>query len=247
MNKDVDVSFTVPDYITITNALLGFLSITYVVDGRLWIASMLIILCVILDGFDGMLARYLNVQHQLGAYLDFFSDVISFCFAPALLLYNTFYAPELGRAWMSIQNAFATLVPFLIVFLGTMRLARFVDKYSTKKIYRGLPSPLLALLVIHIAYLFGWGRTGLYHPYVGLLLGLLFSILLYCPFWYPKIRERNLRLGAGTFMLLNTVGFILVRFDQGKGKLFLLFTFSILLTYVLIGPMMVNKDGKEKN
>ncbi len=96
-DHNMKTGLTIPDMVTVMNASLGFLSITYIIDGRFWLASILIVLCVALDGIDGALARLMQVDHTLGAYLDFFADMISFCFAPALLLYTIFYDETLGR------------------------------------------------------------------------------------------------------------------------------------------------------
>ncbi|MFP3872135.1 MAG: CDP-alcohol phosphatidyltransferase family protein [Candidatus Natronoplasma sp.] len=241
----VDFSLTFPDLITVTNALLGFLSITYVVDGRFLSASLLLVLCVGLDGLDGFLARYLGVEHELGAYLDFFSDLISFCFAPSLLLYSTYYDMDLGRAWQSSQNALATLVPFLIVFFGTMRLSRFVDKTYDNSHYKGLPTPCLALLVINSSYLFGWGATGWYHPHITLFILLGFGFLLYAPIPYPKVRGDLVKVGASIFLLINFLGYLSLFLGYSEGKVFLLSALLVILAYIFFGPFMVSDHGKE--
>ncbi len=241
MNKE-DVKLTSPDLITVLNASLGFFSITYIIDGRLWLASVLIIVCVSLDGLDGALARYLNVEHELGGYLDFFADIISFCFAPALLLYNTYYDVTLGRGWESPQNALATLVPFFIVFLGTLRLVRFADKRSKENMYWGLPAPVLALLVTHLSYLLGWSETGLFLPYPTLLLFGGLCIMLYVPIEYPKIRKKIILIGGIVFLIIVFFGLLLAEFSKDLGTMVLIFTTCVLLGYVFISPVIVKFD-----
>ncbi len=236
---DREMRVTPPDLITVLNASLGFFSITYIIDGRFWIASVLIIICISLDGLDGALARYMDVEHELGGHLDFFADIISFCFAPALLLYTTYYDETLGRGWESPQNALATLIPFLIVFLGTFRLVRFADKRSKEKTYSGLPAPALALLVIHITYYLGWGGTGLFLPHHALLSIGVLSILLYAPINYPKIREKKFLVGGSMFLIVILVALLLTRFSKEIGSPILLVTVSILLGYVFISPVIV--------
>jgi len=244
MNKKT--SLTAPDFLTVLNASIGFLSITYIIDDRLWLASVLIIVCVALDGIDGALARYLGVEHELGAYLDFFSDIISFCFAPALLLYYTYYNEALGRGWEHPQNALATVVPFLIVFLGTMRLARFADKNSEEIFYTGLPTPCLALIILHLSYLFGWGPTDLYLPYYTLgIIGIL-SLLLYTYIEYPKFRTRKTQVVGAIFLILTFFGFLSSEFSRRVGFVLLAFTTLLLLGYVFISPFVLKIYGKNK-
>lgn len=243
MNKNLDLTF--PDIITVINASLGFLAITYIIDGRLWISSIIIIFCVGIDGLDGALARYLGVQHKLGSYLDFFSDMISFCFAPALLLYYTFYDLDLGRGWESPQNALATLVPFMIVFLGTLRLARFADDTSEEKTYRGLPTPSLALLILNFSYLFGWGELNLHLPFTSLVSIGLLSLLLYSKIDYPKFRKLKTQIGGGFFLLIVLIAFILTETSFGLGDYIIGSTTLLLLGYVFISPIIVKIYDKE--
>jgi len=244
MNKNT--SLTAPDFLTVLNASLGFLSITYIIDGRLWLASILIIICVALDGIDGALARCLGVEHDLGAYLDFFSDIISFCFAPALLLYYTYYEEALGRGWEHPQNALATIVPFVIVFLGTMRLARFADKNSEKIFYTGLPTPGLALVILHLTFLLGWGPTGHDLPYytLGIIGGL--SLLLYTSVEYPKFRTRKTQILGSIFLIITFIGFLSADFSHQFGIVILIVTTLLLLGYVFISPFVLKIYGKNK-
>ncbi|MEF8834762.1 MAG: CDP-alcohol phosphatidyltransferase family protein [Candidatus Thermoplasmatota archaeon] len=244
MNKETSLTF--PDFLTVVNASIGFLSITYILDGMLWLASLLISSCVALDGIDGALARYLGVEHELGAYLDFFSDIISFCFAPALLLYYTYYDQALGRGWESPQNALATIVPFFIVFLGTMRLARFADKHSEDLNYNGLPTPSLALMILHLSYLLGWNPTGPDLPYFTLSIIGLLSILLYTSIEYPKFRVKKTQIFGSIFLILTFTGFLLADLSHQFGITILIFTTSLLLGYVFISPFILKIYGRQK-
>ncbi len=245
MNKKVKL--TIPDYVTLSNALLGFLAITYIIDERLWLASLIIIICVTLDGIDGALARYLGSEHGIGAYMDFFSDIISFCFAPALLFYTTFYDPVLGRSWESPQNALATLVPFFLVFMGTLRLSRFADKTSTRKRYKGIPTPSLALIVIHISYLLGYGGSTTFRPYIAILIVGSLIPLLFCSIDYPKLREVKLKISGLIFIIITFVGFLSINYLQNITEFILLFTLSVLLGYVFISPLILKIHGRRKD
>jgi len=244
MNKKT--SLTLPDFLTVLNASIGFLAITYIIDERLWLASVLIILCVALDGLDGALARYMGVEHELGAYLDFFSDIISFCFAPALLLYFTYYEEALGRGWEDPQNALATLVPFMIVFLGTMRLARFVDKKSENPFYTGLPTPSLALIILHFSFLLGWGPTDLDLPYYTLAIIGVLSLLLYTSIEYPKFRTTKAKFAGAIFLILTFIGFLSSELSHRFGVILLSFTTLLLLGYVFISPFILKIYERKK-
>lgn len=240
MIEDTELNYA--DVITLSNALLGFLAITYIIDGLLRIASVLILLCTILDGADGWVARRLNIEHELGAYLDVFSDMLSFCFAPALLLYTTFYDIGLGRAWEHPINALATIIPSVIVFFGTLRLSRFADLNSKNFEYTGIPTPLVAILIIISSYLFGWGDIFGSRPYIVLIAFFMLSFFLYCKIKYPKLRSNKWILTGLFVVLLSIIGFIIANYSKILSGYILVIPFVLSLLYVFIGPLLVNKD-----
>ena len=81
------------DMATLLSASLGFLAITYMIDGneKSYIAAMLILpFCAIIDGMDGALARKFGTKHHYGKYLDSISDSICFGIAPSILVYSLY-------------------------------------------------------------------------------------------------------------------------------------------------------------
>ncbi len=234
---------TPPDIVTVLNALLGFLSMTYMIDGELWIASILILTAILLDGIDGRLARFLGVEHDLGAYLDMFSDMVSFCFAPSLLLYSVYYEESLGSAWHSPQNLLATLVPAIVVFFGTLRLSRFADTNPEGLLYQGIPTPLLALVIIIVSYLFGHGKLLGYRSFPVLSLIGLLSPLLYTEFRYPKIKGPYWTAGGTVILLLTYFAFLGTKISYPSFYLLFLPVLVICALYIALGPYMVDKYG----
>ena len=56
----------IPNIITLSNLLLGILSLTYTMNQQYQTAAILILAAVFLDGMDGKIARRLNVETNLG-------------------------------------------------------------------------------------------------------------------------------------------------------------------------------------
>ena len=54
-------------------------------------AGGLILLGAFLDFFDGMIARILNVDGELGKQLDSLADLITFGVAPAFIVFQLFF------------------------------------------------------------------------------------------------------------------------------------------------------------
>src|SRR5258705_11277368 len=92
---------------------------------------------MVLDLVDGKVARLTKTPSQFGVEFDSLADVVSFCVAPAFMLYTLALAP-LGRA--------AWLGAFLFVICGALRLARF-NVYTgivDRRYFVGLPTPAAA-------------------------------------------------------------------------------------------------------
>lgn len=240
-----DVSLYRADYITVLHGVLGFFSITYIIDGRFFLASILLVVCIGLDGLDGFIARRYNESHEFGAYLDLISDSISFGFAPALLLYSVYYDIGQGRAWESPVNALATFVPVVIVFFGVLRLSRFADKNRENNYYTGLPMPLLTLIIVTTNSLFGWAPDSPNKPFMVMLAVLASSLILYSRIKYPKIRGWGWTIGGGTFILLSIFAFIFLKFDPLIGKILLTVVLIGSISYIIAGPFLVGKVDKD--
>ena len=98
------------DILTMGNALLGLLAILYIIDGdrtSIKYAILCLFAAMILDGLDGITARYFGSKHDFGTYLDSIADSISFCCAPAFLVYSIFYETSRGKFFSDSQNSVA--------------------------------------------------------------------------------------------------------------------------------------------
>ena len=157
-------SYTIADAFTIGNAACGtiavFLCLDYLatdVRRLLWIAFLLLPLALVLDFFDGYVAR-LDTRRQsvLGADLDSLADVISFGVAPAVLGYT-----------LGLRGGWDMLILTYFVVCGVSRLARFnatsaalSDETTGKvKYFEGTPIPTSVALVGVLALAFYTGRV----------------------------------------------------------------------------------------
>lgn len=106
----------IPSIFTLTNLLLGVVSLIYTLNEEWQMAAASILIGTVLDGMDGKLARRLDAASPFGKELDSLCDLVSFGVAPALLAYAYKLAayPYLGLA---VAIGFA--------LCGAIRLARF--------------------------------------------------------------------------------------------------------------------------
>ncbi|MFT5206351.1 MAG: CDP-diacylglycerol--serine O-phosphatidyltransferase [Candidatus Omnitrophota bacterium] len=139
---------TIPNAVTSLRILLGLQSILLLSQYQSGLAFICILVSIVLDGFDGWLARALNQESRLGEYLDSIADFIAFGIAPAfgmMLAYNGNY------------TAFATALGLLYILSAAIRLIRYHFKAchfheGGRIYYKGLPTPLSALILIACLY-----------------------------------------------------------------------------------------------
>ena len=84
--------FSLANIITLLNLFFGCLTVLLLVENNLDIQYVFILtfICLILDFFDGLIARYFNMQSDIGIQLDSLADMISFGLVPGIIIYNLF-------------------------------------------------------------------------------------------------------------------------------------------------------------
>lgn len=253
---------SVADIFTMANGVIGFLAITSIIDGKFVLGSFLIFAALMMDGLDGAVARKFGSKHSMGRYLDSISDSISFCFAPAMLLYVNYY--EKGAWFTSIgvllQNISAMIAALFVLVFGILRLARFARKGYKLTNFRGIPTPATTFFVIVACLLFG--RSAQIpnsdkslplistQPYIVLLPTMIIGLMMIANVPFPKVRlsARSLviitvSLGfvcAGIYILYLLGILIWWPILQGIA----LFLFACISLYFLVGPVLLSLREK---
>jgi CDP-diacylglycerol--serine O-phosphatidyltransferase len=244
---------SVADLLTLLNGALGILAITYILDGRHIIAAILIYFAIMADGLDGFVARKFGTPHEFGRFLDSISDTVSFCLAPALLVYNNFYDPELGSAWTSLPNATIVIACLLYASFGILRLARFAGKDYSKSSFIGLPTPAAAVFVISLSIL--WGAKNLnalsfeHLPYLVTFATIIISFLMISDIPYPHVR-RWLVAPALVLLLLASLPLILeVTLEENPLPVIEIeyAALILMLAYIIFGPVIEHYAPEEKS
>lgn len=140
----------IPNLVTGLNAASGTMAIFMALYGQLIWAAGFIILGMVFDFFDGLVARLLHVKSEMGKELDSLADVISFGVAPALLahaLIRELLFPEGSGSILLLPfyQQIVLFIPLLIPVFSAFRLAKFnLDKRQSVS-FIGLPVPAHAL------------------------------------------------------------------------------------------------------
>ncbi len=136
LSPDSRLRWWAPNLITAANISAGFLSMLAASEGQFRGAVYLLMLAVLLDLFDGKVARRLKVTSEFGQEMDSFSDAVSFCAAPAFLAHAAILRP-LGSTGVIVALAY--------LLAGVLRLARFnltTDAHSKARSTTGVPTPV---------------------------------------------------------------------------------------------------------
>ncbi len=171
----------IPAAITLGNMVCGFVAMAKAADAmqasggtgpmdpafaRLILhAAYLIILGMVLDAFDGRIARMTGQTSSFGAMLDSLSDMVTFGVAPAFIA-KVVYEHTMQQIGVDFRPGFTTSLCMLYVVGAALRLARFTsatgeDTDKDHLVFAGLPSPAAAGLIIATCIFVFEGRTEL--------------------------------------------------------------------------------------
>ena len=139
---------SVADFVSLLNAVFGFLSIVMIYIGELRLGFSFILLALLADGLDGIVARKIG-KGKLGGYFEAMADMTSMGIAPAFFVFTIYYE---GVSYCIYYTSY--LVVALIVFLsfGIIRLASF-HIIKQKNYFVGLPASASTIILIVLAYL----------------------------------------------------------------------------------------------
>lgn len=189
---------TIADIFTIANALFGFSSIIAISKGLYFYAIAFILLAILMDGIDGIVARFLNQKGPFGAYLDITSDTVSFCIAPCFFLYTLYFTPTSIALTNSVfwTNTLLLGSCFILISFGMLRLARFcVLQSGDGETFIGLPVPASALMIVLIIYVNLNINNAI--PLIAIILTvIILSILMISNIEYPKFKGRSFVIPA---------------------------------------------------
>ena len=219
--------YLLPNLFTTAGLYAGFYAIIAAIRGDFEYAAIAIFIAMIMDGVDGRIARLTNTQSAFGAEYDSLADMVSFCLAPALVVYQ----------WALLDmGKFGWMVAFIYAACGALRLARFNTQIGIedKRYFQGLPSPAAAACVA------GWVWAGTNNDIdptiimsVSLPLTFVVGILMVSSMRYHSFKEFDVR-GKVPFvvMLFLVLVFAFIAIDPP------LILFGAFILYAMSGPFL---------
>lgn len=123
-----------PSLFTTGNLFCGSYAIVLVLNDKIVPGAWFILVAIFFDFLDGQVARLKNMATRFGLEYDSLADLVSFGFAPAIMMYLV-YLKDMGRMGIALF--------FIYIACTALRLARFnTQKIAPQKIsFLGLPTP----------------------------------------------------------------------------------------------------------
>ena len=226
------ITKSIPSILTLGNLSLGVISIILVYNERSGMAAIMIIIAMLLDAVDGLVARALNAQSEFGKELDSLADVISFGVAPAFIMYVV--------ALQDVTPMVSWFVTALFPICGALRLARFNVKSGSPGHFIGLPIPAAGGILATVALF-----NGEVAPIVFIITSVVLALLMVSNIRYPSFKRIGIPKNAVWVIPIIVVASIIIGilFEKHLSKIF----FIPLILYVLYGlKKTIRRRSKRK-
>ena len=212
------VNFSIADIFTIINGTLGFIAIFFLLQEKIDISFNLILLSVLADGMDGIMAR--RMGHS-GGHLDELADVISFILAPSLMIYIK----------SDLQIYVRLAICFIFFICGIIHLIRYY--FDEKTYFIGITTPSAALCVVILMRL-QIGSVILFPATI------IVSLLMISTIVYPRLEGRFAIIAAAIICFT-------ILLESHYGSFALIVLLAGVISYIIFGPFYVKaKFSKQK-
>jgi len=217
--------FLFPSLLTTGNLFCGFFSLLLAAQHRFTEAALVILVAMVMDLLDGRVARLMKATSQFGVEYDSLADVVSFCVAPAFLLY-AFALQPLGRA--------AWFGAFLFLVCGALRLARFNVQTASadRRFFVGLSTPAAAGVVASVVIMLGGDEPSRAVRIVVAATTYVLALLMVSTFRYWSFKEVDVarRRPVETLLVVVLAAMIVATRHE-------IFLFLVFGGYALSGPV----------
>jgi len=204
------------DIVTMINLCFGLSAILSLLSGLSELVSYsLILLAVLADGLDGLIARRTG-SGAIGGYLEAMADMVSLSVSPTLLLYHSY---NHVRSSLIVH---VIMVLFLVIFniCSFLRLGLF-HLMKDEVAFIGLPVSACTILMVNSSVI-------MIHPYILLPTLVIVSYLMISNIRFPKI-------GKKTSVIVAFIILLVIIINLSYNALLSSVLLSILLLFYIIG------------
>ena len=185
----MNIKKNIPNLFTLGNLFCGCIAIVLAFEGNLIGAAYMVGIAGVFDFLDGLVARILKVNSEIGKQLDSLADVVSFGVVPGVIIFKL-----INQTMITSPISF---FGFLVTIFSAIRLAKFnIDTRQTDS-FIGLPVPANAIFIASLPLSLNSDsfsntlQQTILNPYCLILLSLISSFLLVAPLPLFALKFKN--------------------------------------------------------
>ena len=220
----------IPNGISLINLSTGILSIYYSFKLDLLSACTFILIGLICDGLDGVIARKLNITSKVGTSIDSRADIITFGLAPSVILFQVF--SDILILNIPLLSILVSIYTFACVFI---RLRRF-EQIGYKPMFTGLPSPVFATFISTFII----SKIN-FNPILTLISAIVLSILMISKIKFPHHSHKQLHpiIKLTKIPTLITIVLIIINnlFKLNLDQFYITETLLIFVSIYILSPL----------
>ena len=197
---------------TLANLFSGSIGVIQLLAGNYQITAICIIVSLILDFFDGFIARAMKSNSNLGAQLDSLADMVSFGLLPGIVMYKAL--EPFGN------QIFGMELPFEIKYFGLfitlfscLRLAIFNLDEEQTYYFKGLNTPSNTILIfgLYYAYLENGNFQFIFeNPLLMVIFTIISSWILVSPIKMIAMKFKSMKLEDNYPKITLLIGTLLI-------------------------------------
>lgn len=240
----------IPNILTLLNLFCGCIAVVFAVNSNFTMAAIFVGLGIIFDFLDGLVARLLKVQSDLGIQLDSLADMVTSGVVPGIIMFKLLEmavgAPEMNLIsdnWNASFNfrgftqSYLPLLGFAITLASAYRLARFNIDEDQQTYFKGLPTPANTIFILSLPLIIEFQNNdslsaAILNPYMLIVITIMSCILLNAPIklFALKFKAGGFKTNASRyiFLVLCLVFLIIFRFAAIPPILFIYLGMSYL-------------------
>ncbi|QOW08930.1 CDP-alcohol phosphatidyltransferase [Kaistella flava (ex Peng et al. 2021)] len=181
---------------TLGNLFSGSVGVIHLINGDYQTTAICIILSLILDFFDGFIARAMKSNSELGVQLDSLADMVSFGLLPGLVLFKAL--EPFGNQLFGLDLPFEIkYIGILVTLFSCLRLAIFNLDDEQTYYFKGLNTPSNTILIFGLYYAFLENESFkmiFENPLYLILITIILSWLLVSPIKMISLKFKSMKL-----------------------------------------------------
>ncbi|MCB4235611.1 CDP-alcohol phosphatidyltransferase family protein [Kaistella anthropi] len=197
---------------TLANLFSGSIGVIQLLAGNYQITAICIIFSLILDFFDGFIARALKSNSNLGAQLDSLADMVSFGLLPGIVMYKALepFGTEIFGMELPFEIKYFGL---FITLFSCLRLAIFNLDEEQTYYFKGLNTPSNTILIFGLYYAFlenGSFQFIFENPLLMVIFTIISSWILISPIKMIAMKFKSMKLEDNYPKVALLIGAVLI-------------------------------------